>query len=74
MSSRVLSVRFPEDEYQVLQSMSMMTGTTINAIIRRAVDELADRALDDPEFLKQAEETRKRLVEAADALRERISA
>lgn len=72
--SRVISVRFSEDEYQVLQSMSMVTGSTVNALVRRAVNEMADRAPEDPEFLRQAEETKRRLAEARDSLRERVSA
>lgn len=71
--SRVLSIRFSEDEYQVLQSMSMVTGSTVTALIRRAVNELADRAPDDPEFVRQAEETKRRIAEARNSLRERIA-
>ena len=70
--SRVLSVRFSEEEYQALQSMSMVTGSTVNALIRRAVNELADRAPEDPEFLRQAEEAKYRLDAASEALRTRV--
>lgn len=71
--SRVLSIRFSEDEYQVLQSMSMVTGSTVTALIRRAVNEMADRAPDDPEFVRLAEETKRRVTEARNSLRERVA-
>lgn len=68
--SRVLSVRFTDEEYQALQSMSMVTGSTVNALVRRAVNEMADRAPDDPEFIRQAEETRRRMEDASLSLHE----
>ena len=57
-----------------LQSMSMVTGSTVNALVRRAVNEMADRAPDDPEFIRQAEETRRRMEDASLSLRERVLA
>ncbi|QIK72066.1 hypothetical protein G7070_07040 [Propioniciclava coleopterorum] len=72
--SRVLSVRFTDEEYQALQSMSMVTGSTTNALIRRAVNEMADRAPEDPDFLRQTEELKSRLSEAGAVLRARVSA
>jgi len=73
MTTRVLSVRFTDDEYKVLQSMSLITGKPVNSIVRDAVSEKADRAVDDPEFLKMAEETKRRVEEADAALRQRVT-
>jgi uncharacterized protein (DUF1778 family) len=73
MTTRVLSVRFTVDEYKVLQSMSLITGKPVNSIVRDAVSEKADRAVDDPEFLKMAEETKRRVEEADAALRQRVT-
>ena len=74
MATRVLSIRFTEDEYRALQSMSLVTGMAVNAIVRDAVNEKADRAIDDPEFVKMAEETRRRVDDADAALRGRVVA
>jgi uncharacterized protein (DUF1778 family) len=74
MATRVLSIRFTEDEYRALQSMSLVTGMAVNAVVRDAVNEKADRAIDDPEFVKMAEETRRRVEDADAALRGRVVA
>lgn len=72
--TRVLSIRFSEAEYRVLQSLSLVTGQPVNTIVREAVNEKADRAASDPEVLAMAEETKRR-IEAADVeLRERLLA
>ncbi|ALJ19029.1 type II toxin -antitoxin system TacA 1-like antitoxin [Microbacterium sp. No. 7] len=73
MTTRVLSVRFTDEEYKLLQSMSLITGKPVNAIVRDAVTEKADRAVDDPEFLQMAEETKRRVAEADAALRQRVA-
>lgn len=70
--TRVLSIRFTDDEYQALQALSMVTGKAVNAIVRDAVNEKADRAGNDPEILQMADEAKKRLEEADRALRERL--
>jgi predicted DNA-binding protein len=70
--TRVLSIRFTDDEYQALQALSMVTGKPVNAIVRDAVNEKADRAGNDPEILQMAEEAKKRLEEADRALRDRL--
>ena len=72
MATRVLSIRFTEDEYKALQSMSLVTGMPVNAIVRDAVNEKADRAVHDPEFLQMAEETKRKVEEADAALRNRL--
>lgn len=71
--SRVLSIRFAQDEYETLQALSLVTGLPINALVREAVNEKVDRAADDPEISAMAEEMKRR-VEAADrALRRRVA-
>lgn len=72
MTTRVLSVRFTDEEYKLLQSMSLVTGKAVNAIVREAVGEKADRAVDDPDFLQMAKETKRRMEEADVALRSRV--
>ena len=42
--------------------------------LREAVNQKADRVVDDPEFIKMAEETKRRVEEADLALRERVLA
>lgn len=70
--TRVLSIRFTEDEYSALQAMSLVTGAAVNTIVREAVNEKADRAADDPEFAKQAVEAKKRFEEANDRIKRRV--
>ena len=72
--TRVLSIRFADDEYRVLQSLSLITGKPVNAIVRDAVNEKADRSANDPEIAQMALETKRRLEEADLALRERVLA
>lgn len=74
MTTRVLSVRFTDEEYKLLQSMSLVTGKPVNAIVRDAVSEKADRAVQDPEFLDMADETKRRIEQADAALRQRVAA
>ena len=72
--TRVLSIRFTEDEYRTLQSLSLITSKPVNAIVREAVLEKADRSVDDPEFQSMGEEAKRRLVEADRSLRDRVLA
>lgn len=73
MPTRVLSVRFTEEEYQLLQSLSLISGQPINAIVRESVSEKAVRSIQDDEFLQMAEEAKKRVSDAETALRKRVS-
>ncbi len=72
--TRVLSVRFTEDEYQALQAMSLITGQPVNVLVRESVNEKADRAAHDPELAKMAEETKERIEAADKVLRDRVLA
>ncbi len=72
--TRVLSIRFTQDEYDALQALSLITGQPINALVRDAVNEKADRAGDDAELATMAEEMKRRLEEADRALRGRVAA
>lgn len=70
--TRVLSIRFTEDEYKVLQALSLITDQPVNAIVREAVNEKADRAADDDEILKMADEAKRRVDKADQELRARL--
>lgn len=72
--TRVLSIRFSEDEYKALQALSLVTARPINALVRESVNEKVDRAADDPEVLQMAEETKRRVEDAGQALRDRVLA
>jgi len=71
--SRVLSIRFTQEEYETLQALSLVMGRPVNAIVRESVNEKADRAADDHEVAQMAEETKRRLEEADLLLRQRVS-
>lgn len=62
--SRVLSIRFSEEEYRALQALSLITDKAVNAIVREAVVERANSAGRDPKFQQLADEARRRLDEA----------
>ncbi|MFN4001027.1 hypothetical protein [Microcella sp.] len=71
--SRVLSIRFTQEEYETLQALSLVTGMPVNAIVREAVNEKADRAANDSEIAAMAEEMKRRVEEADQSLRRRVA-
>lgn len=70
--TRVLSIRFAEEEYKLLQALSVITDKPINALVRESVAEKATRAVDDPDFLDLAEQAKRRVADADRALRENL--
>lgn len=70
--TRVLSIRFTEEEYKALQALSLITGKAVNAIVREAVNEKADRSATDETILALAAEARRKVEEANTAIRDRV--
>jgi predicted DNA-binding protein len=70
--SRVLSIRFNEDEYDLLHALSTITGIPLNSIVRQAVVEKASREVNSDDYEAKATEARRRLEEADRALRQRV--
>lgn len=55
MGSRTLMLRLEPDEFSTVVALSMVTGESLGEIIRRAINDLSDRSVVDPEFLRQVE-------------------
>lgn len=70
--SKVLSIRFSDDEYKALQALSLIVGRPINTLVREAVNDMADRAATDDDVARQAAEARQRFEDANRQLKARI--
>lgn len=70
--SRVVSARFSGSEYEALQSMSMLTGLSINQLIREACSEHVMRFTESTDFDAVVEQARQRAAEAHRSLVESL--
>lgn len=62
MESRTLMLRLGPDEFSTVVALSMITGESLGEIIRRAINDLSDRSVDDTEFLRQVDTVKHRIA------------
>ncbi|QXC46895.1 hypothetical protein [Rhodococcus qingshengii] len=73
-SDRVVSTRFTESEFTALQSLSVLTGETVNGLIRRAVHEYAQNAVQSNQHAQWVQDAQERAMNAERELRRSIGA
>jgi hypothetical protein len=72
MSSRVVSVRFSEAEYEALLGLGVLEDETINGLIRKATGEYLRRAVESPDYDNKKQQAIQRAVDADRMLRESV--
>jgi hypothetical protein len=71
-TDRVVSTRFTEAEFAALQSLSILTGENLNALIRRAVHQYAQSVLSSDMHKDMERRATQRAIESERALRRSI--
>jgi predicted DNA-binding protein len=53
--TKAMTLRLPEEQHETLLSMAEVQGEPASQLVRKAIDEMIDRARNDAEFQKRVE-------------------